>query len=358
MKTMKGKFWLGIAISLVCLYFVFRNIEWLKVLETLQTVNYGWLGLSMVCTLSTIWLRAERWKYLLAPIKQLNFQRLVPATMIGFMANNVLPARAGEFIRAYMIGRKEQISKTASFATIVVERVFDMAMNLGFLMLVLLRVDFSQAHLNAQTGFLSPALIRRVGLVSMLFLVGVVVFLVLLKELPRQTTRVVQFVLKPLPPILTDKALELLHSFRLGLQVLKTGAHLAYLIVWSLAVWLVSVLAGWCILRAFGLLLPFIAAMFLTVLIAFSVALPSSPGYIGPFHAAVLTGVLFFVPTLDKSAVAGIALVYHLTVILPITVMGLYYLWKENLTFADIQHLDETMPPPAEDKPVEVNVKN
>ncbi len=79
----------------------------------------------------------------------------------------------------------------------------------------------------------------------------------------------------------------------------------------------------------------------MTVITAFSAAIPSSPGYVGPFHAAVSASVLFFLPGLDKSTAAGIAIIFHLVCILPTTFIGMYYLWKENMSFSEIQHIEE-----------------
>ena len=339
---MKLKFWLGILISIICLYFVFRNIDVSKVIETVRSVNYLYLMLAVVLQLSTIWLRAERWKYLLAPIKRLTFKHLVPATMIGFMANNVLPARAGEFIRAYIIGRKERISKTSSFATIIIERVCDMITMLGFLVLIILFVKFPQyADAEAHSSIISLERLKIVGVLSALFILGLLVFLVLLKEFPQRTTSVVNLFLKPFPKKFSEKALELLESFRTGLQVLQTGTHLFYLVFWSLSVWIAASTSAWIVLLAFDLPLPFMAGIFTTVMAAFSAAIPSSPGYVGPFHAAVSASVLFFLPTLDKSTAAGIAIIFHLVCILPVTFGGIYYLWKENMSFSEIQHIEE-----------------
>ena len=339
---MKVKFWIGMLISIGCLYFVFRNIDIVKLFETLHSVNYLYLLVAMGLQLSTIWLRAERWKYLLAPIKPLTFRHLVPATMIGFMANNVLPARAGEFIRAYVIGKKERISKTSSFATIILERVCDMMTMLGFLLLVVVFVRFPQtSYAGTSPSFISPDLLKKAGGLSALLVLGILVVLVLLKECPQKTTAIARRLLQPLPQSISRSALKLLESFRTGLQVLKTGRHLLFLVFWSLLIWSMAVFGGWLILHAFALNLSFMAAMLITVTTSFSVALPSSPGYIGPFHAAVSAGVLFFVPDMDKSAAAGIAIVFHLACIAPITIAGLYYLWKENMSFAEIQHIDK-----------------
>jgi uncharacterized protein (TIRG00374 family) len=312
------------------------------VLVTLQSANYVYLTIAALLNLSTIWLRAERWKYLLEPIKKLTCSQLVPATMIGFMANNILPARAGEFIRAYLLGKKEDIKKTAAFATIILERVCDMVTVLVFLVLVLLMVKFPQAaSTDSLSSLSSPALMQKAGILSVVFVAGLVGFLVLLKEFPQATTRVVGLCLRPFPETLHHKVIDLLESFREGLQVLKTGTHLFYLIFWSLIVWLTVCASGWLVLLAFGLDVPFLAAIFIIVLVAFAVAVPSSPGYVGPFHAAVLAGVLLFQPGLDKGAVAGIAIVFHLMAIVPITLGGVYYLWKEQISFADIRHIEE-----------------
>ena len=339
---MKLKFWIGMLISVLCLYFVFRGIEWHKVVAVLGQVNYLYLIIGALVHLSTIWVRAERWKYLLAPVKAFDFRQLVPATAIGFMANNILPARAGEFIRAYIIGKKARISGTASFATIILERVFDMVTMLFFLVVVLLFIKFPPALDPAQQSLLSPTLMKEMGLLSAIFVAGLVLFLVLFKEFPQKTRAVVQKMLTPLPKVLQGKVLGLLDSFRLGLQVLTAGKHLVYLIGWSLVVWGAYAFGNWLMLWAFGLQLSLLAAIFIMVLIAFSVALPSSPGYIGPFHAAIVAGILFFLPGYDRSSAAGIAIVFHLIAVGPVTLLGLFYLWQENLSLAEIQHLEKT----------------
>lgn len=339
---MKLKFWIGIFISAFCLFFVFRNIQFTIFFETLRSINYFYLAIAVVLQLSTIWFRAERWKYLLAPIKQLTFRHLVPATMIGFMANNILPARAGEFIRAYVIGKKERISKTSSFATIIIERICDMITLLAFLIIILLFVQFPQpSNPEAGSSLLSSASLEKVGVLSAIFIIGLVTFLVLLKEFPEKTTTIVRKLLSLFPESLAHKVLDLLESFRLGLQVLKTGKHLFFLVLWSLSVWITATLAAWIVLWAFNLDLPFMAAMFLVVMTAFSAAIPSSPGYIGPFHYAVSRSILFFLPTFNESTTAGIATVFHLVCVAPITLAGIFYLWRENISFAEIQHIEE-----------------
>lgn len=342
---MKLKFWIGMIISAACLYFVFHGIDVRKALNALNNVNYWYLAFAVFLQLSTIWIRAERWKYLLEPMKQFHFWQLVPATMIGFMANNILPARAGEFVRAYVIGKKANISKTSCFATIIIERVFDMATMLGFLVVVLLIVKLPQLPTSEATSIgstlFSASVLTKLGAASAVFVFGLLAFLIVLKEFPEKTTFIIEKLLTHFPQSITKKAITLLHSFRDGLHVLNTGTHLLFVIFWSIVVWVAAALGGWITLLAFGLDLPFKAGIFVMVMVAFSVAIPSSPGYIGPFHAAVSASILFFLPTLDKSAVAGISIVFHLACIGPVTLMGVYYLWRENLSFSEIRHIEE-----------------
>jgi uncharacterized protein (TIRG00374 family) len=342
---MKWKFWIGMVISVVCLYIVFRGVDWGKVFITLQSANYVYLMVAALLNISTIWLRAERWKYLLEPIKKLTFWQLVPATMIGFMANSVLPARAGEFIRAYLIGEKEQIKKTTAFTTIVLERVCDMITILLFMVVVLFVIELPSSNDVSDQGplavLLTPAGMRAAGVFSAAFVAGLLGFLIALKKFPTLTTKIAKGFLRPFPKGLSSKVLELLHAFQDGLQVLKTGKHLAYIAGWSIVVWLASCGLGWMVLLAFDLDVPFMSAALIMVLIAFAVAAPSSPGYVGVFHWAVKAGVLLFLPDLDKEVALGVAIVYHLMSIVPITLGGVYYLWKEQLSFSDIQHIEE-----------------
>ena len=342
---MKWKFWIGILVSVVCLFLVFRGIEWGKVLVTIQSANYVYLSLAVLLNLSTIWLRAERWKYLLEPIKPLTFSKLVPATMIGFMANNVLPARAGEFIRAFLIGKQENIKKTAAFTTIVLERVCDMTTILLFLVVVVFTVKFPPPAETAELGplakLLTPAGLRAAGSVSALFVGGLIGFLFMLKQFPQIATAVIRTTIAPFSERLGHKILDLVESFREGLHVLKTGTHLLYIVMWSLIVWLAGCTSGWMVLLAFGLKVPFLSSAFIMVLIAFAVAAPSSPGYVGVFHWAVKTGVLLFLPGVDDEVAIGVAIIYHLVAILPITLGGVFYLWKAQMSFADIRHMNE-----------------
>src|SRR5581483_1514848 len=117
--------WIGFAFIGVTFYFLFRNIDWNKMLEAFSQFQLVWLIPALFIYLLGYIIRGFRWVVLLSPVKKCTFKSLFPTLIIGFMANNVLPARAGEFIRAHLNGKKEGLSRSASLGTIILERLFD-----------------------------------------------------------------------------------------------------------------------------------------------------------------------------------------------------------------------------------------
>src|SRR3972149_2365438 len=115
----------GILLALLFLYLAFRGSDLDKLRSSLQGANYFWALLLIPCMLVSNVFRAWRWRYLLNPIKKnVSFRNLFSSVMIGYMGNNALP-RVGEVVRPYNLGRLEGISKSAVFATVLVERILD-----------------------------------------------------------------------------------------------------------------------------------------------------------------------------------------------------------------------------------------
>ena len=150
MKNWKS--WIGFVISMGILYLAFRRIDLQLLLKSLQGANYLYLFPIVVIIFVNMALRALRWGYLLRPIKKIGFLNLFASILIGFMANNVLPVRMGEFVRAYIIGRSERIRKSASFATVMVERLFDGLTVLGLLVVVLTFIHLPPENIYFKRG--------------------------------------------------------------------------------------------------------------------------------------------------------------------------------------------------------------
>src|SRR5579863_9989320 len=114
--------WFGFAFMAAMFFLLLRNIDWKDLWSAFAQFRAIWIIPSLAVYLLGYIIRGFRWEVLLSPIKKCNFQSLFPTLVIGFMANNLLPARAGEFVRAYLNGTKEKISRSASLATILLER--------------------------------------------------------------------------------------------------------------------------------------------------------------------------------------------------------------------------------------------
>lgn len=319
---MKGRLLLGVGISALFLWLALRNVEGAELVRSLREVRPLYLLVAFLFTVVIrFWLTALRWQVLLQPIKPIGAHRLFSVTMIGFMANNVLPARMGEFVRAYALGRTESLSKSLSFATIMIERVFDGLTLLGFLAVAVFFVPFP--------AWVAPA--AEASLILYLAILGVMVWL---WHRPETAARWLGRLLGRFPA-LQARALGILRSFTLGLEVLTRGHHLAAVLGLSILIWLGVVVGVQLAFRALGLSLPPIAGVVLVSIVSLGVMLPSSPGFVGTFQFFTVTSLaLFGVP---DSQGFSFSLVYHAMQYFPITAMGLAYLWWENLSLREVR---------------------
>jgi glycosyltransferase 2 family protein len=317
---MRVKVWLGVAVSAVLLWVAVRGVSLDEVLQQLRQVRPVWLVPVIMSIFLRFWLTAIRWQLLLKPVKRVGIHRLFAITMIGFMANNVLPARLGEFVRAYALGRSEALPPSLPFATIVIERIFD-----GFTLLLFLVGGLS---------FLRPsrALFWAAGLMCVLYL-GILVGLMLLRT--GRGMGLLTAALARLPPRLAGPAQRLLESFRAGLDVLSDARALVLTALLSIIIWVVNAAGVEATFRAFALDLPPYASFLLLGVIAVALVLPSAPGYIGPFQAGTVQGLALVGVARDTAL--SLSIVYHLANYIPITVVGLVYLSALNLTLGELR---------------------
>ena len=324
---MRGKVWVGVVVSAVLLWVAVRGVSFEEVLEELRRVRPLWLVPVLASIFVRFWLTAIRWQLLLRPIKQIGVHRLFAITMIGFMANNVLPARLGEFVRAYALGRSEALPPSLPFATIVIERIFD-----GFTLLL---------FLLGGLAFLRPGrtLLWAAGLTCGLY-VAVLAGLVVLRT--GRGMGLLIAALGRLPARLADPARRLLDSFRAGLDVLSDGRALLATAALSVLIWVVNAAGVEATFYAFALDLPPYASFLLLGTIAVALVLPSAPGYIGPFQVGTVEGLaLVGVP---RETALSLSIVYHLANYVPITIVGLAYLSVLNLTLGDLRVASERSP--------------
>lgn len=327
------KFWLGIAVSLFFMVLLFRKIDFRTLGDALVSADYRYILLAVSFTFISYFLRALRWRYLLISEKIIPLSSLYPATIIGYMANNLLPARLGEFVRAYTLAEREQLETPAVFASLVIDRLFD-----GFTVLVLLLITLFTMQLPAGMEDAAVAL-RSGGAVMFLLYCGVMLFLYLLKRQTMRTLAAVGYLLQPFPKSLAEKIIPLLGSFIGGIRLSTRWGDGIALVATSGAIWLFCLLPVDMTLQAFNIHLPLSASMFILILLVFAVMVPASPGYIGTYHYACYKGLsVFGVP---ETTSVSIALVMHGTGFFPVIIAGLYYLWKNKTSLNKLQRAEK-----------------
>jgi glycosyltransferase 2 family protein len=322
----RWKFWLGLAVSAVFLYLAFRGQDFGQIGSAIQKANYIYLAPALVAYFIGVWVRAVRWRYLLLPIADRSSRRLFPVVVIGYMANDVLPFRMGEIVRAYVLGEREKISKSSTLATIVVERIFD-----GLTMVLFMVVISLFIPLNEQIQ-----LVIRIG--AILFIGVLVLFFVAALWQSRATSLFGRLV-GVLPSRVGDKAKEIFDSFLTGLQILRTKQALLAVFGLSILAWLFESLMYYVLSFGFNLNLPFHALTLTTAVANMATLVPSSPGYVGTFEAASLL-VLSGVFNVARGLATSYTVVLHTALLLPVTLLGLFYWWRESISWSKVQRAD------------------
>jgi uncharacterized protein (TIRG00374 family) len=335
---------LGLAVTLLCLFFVFRRLDWPVFLAAFRQLDWGLLLLATVIYLTGYLTRTWRWQILVQPLKNIPLRRLFPVLVMGFMFNNILPARLGEFARAYLTGQREGISKTAAFATVVLERVFDgmiivLFFGLASLCLFSHHPDNSLAsQFLIQTGFQLAQfqhLLLLGALFSTLIFFGVFGICLLMLAYPDGTMTLVSRLAGKLPAKYAMLLQKIARLFLDGLLALRNRQALILLFFFSLCSWSLESIAYFLIFRAFHLpLSPIFACLVMTV-VNLVIMIPSTAGGLGPFEIAGVGMMVLYGSS--KSQGLPAILMIHLLIIVPITLLGLFYLWRDHISIREIQ---------------------
>lgn len=325
---------LGVVISVALLWWTLRNESFGDIWNVLRTSNAGMFVLAAAVAQLMFPLRAWRWRYILEPTAgRLPFGPLWRATAIGFMVNNVSPARAGELARAYVLARETgRLSFTAALASLVVDRVFDALVVLLILLVVVLLPGFPS---TATVGGWSVNRLLVGGSVVALTALVVLVFAALY---PGKVLALWDRALGSRAPRLKRRGAEILEAFGRGLSVLRDPRLSAIVFLWAMVSWLVNGASFWIAFKAVGIDAPFTAALFLQAVLVFAVAAPSAPGFFGVFEAAATVALSVY--GIDSTLAVSYALGYHLLGWIPITVIGFWYLGKMGLHLKDMRDGD------------------
>jgi len=292
-----------------------------------------WLMTATIALATCIFpLRAIRWRLILrdASGAPLPLAPLWHATAIGFMANNLLPVRAGELARAYAARQAASVRFTTALASIAVERVFDGLMLVALFTVALVAPSFPR---DATIGGVRLAGLATAG--AALF-AGILVVALLVVHRPAPWIALLGRVAQALLPArLAARVTHVAQGLVAGLDVLRSPGRFLAVAAWSLVLWLVNAAAFAVCFRAFGLPVPPEAALVLQGVIGFGVALPSSPGFVGVFEAATRGTLALY--GVDATRAVSYAVAYHIGTFIPITLLGLASLSRMRLHLAELR---------------------
>ena len=330
----------GLAVTAAFLAWAVRGTQWNEVVAGLSAVDPGLVVLTVVLATLTFPIRLIRWRVILRDEHEapLPWRPLWHAVAIGFMANNLLPARAGEFARAYVANRQLPVRFTTALASIGVERVFD-----GLVMLALMAVAIASPAFPAHSTLFGTPLSRLAGRAAAVFTaLFVVALIVVLRPAPwlavlERAARAV------LPSRLAERVATLAEGLVAGLTVLKRPGRLVAMLFWSLVLWLVNAASFAVCFRAFGLHVPPEGSLLLQGILGFAVAVPASAGFFGVFEKA--TQLTLQIYGITPSLALAYAVAYHLTTFLPITLLGLRSLALVHLHLRDLRQAPAAEPP-------------
>jgi len=326
---------LGILLSVTLLVWTLRGVSLSAVWAELAGSNLPLFLASAVASTLIFPLRAIRWRIILEPVAPaLPLAPLWRSIAIGGMVNNLVPARAGEIARAYALTRETPVSFASALASLAVDRLFDMVVLLLLGVASVLDPAFPRgARVAGQSlGHLAQG--------SVVLVVLLIVGLYLLAIFPSQLVRAFEIFVRKVTPAVEERGKNALLRFSAGLSVLKSPGRFAAVLAWTIAHWLVNALAFWLGFRAVGLHLGFSAALFLQMLIAVGVALPSAPGFFGVFEKFATVGLALY--GVAATAATSWAIGFHILSFIPITLIGIYYFSRLGLSFRELRAQAET----------------
>lgn len=329
---------LGVGVTVALLAWVLRDVSFAEVWAHAREARLGPLLGAIALATFTFVLRLFRWRVILRAEsgRPIGWTPLWHAIAIGFTANNILPFRAGEVIRALTVNRLASVKLSSALSSLVLERLFD-----GVTIIALLFVGLVTAGIPP-TAEVAGLPVATLATRAAIFLAVVLAACLAAVIFPAFAQRL----LRRLIPSehLANRLAGFIDGVRYGLSALASPARILGVGLWSLVVWTVNAGSFYLGFRAFGIDVGYGGALLQQSLLVLGIAVPSSPGFFGPFEAAIRVVLgLFGVP---RDPAVAFALTYHFTTFLPITLLGLWSLARTPIKLSSMQETPVPDPTP------------
>jgi uncharacterized protein (TIRG00374 family) len=329
----------SLLVGILFVYWFAHKLSWFEIWAEVRKANLGQLSLALGLLVGTYLVRALRWRVFLAPMAKPPLTALFRATMIGFSALFVM-GRAGEMIvRPAALSVKERIHPSASYATVMIERVFDMVMVVVFFAVNLIFFEYVSNDAEAMRVF---TWVKVTGVVLLLVAIAGIYGLSSFRRRRSAALAYLERKLGVLPSTIARGLMSLLQHLSQGLAVLHEARDLTMTVSLTVLLWLMVSVAHLLVVRAFGVpyaAVPFTGAVFVMGLSMLGSVVPTPGGATGPFHTATAAALSFLGVQQNKSA--SIAIVLHLIIFAPASFFGLYYLLKEGLSLDRLRLIGE-----------------
>jgi uncharacterized protein (TIRG00374 family) len=320
----RWQLWIGILISAVLLYFALKGLELKLVWNALKTARYVWLIPGIAVYFLGVWVRSWRWHYMLRPLKKIPTKTMFPIVTIGYMGNNIYPARAGEVLRAVILKQREDVPVSASLATVIVERIFDGVVMLSFIFLNLGEL----AKLTDDSGYVGS--IQQIALWGAVVFIGALAVFLLAAMFPYVTEKVSSWIIdRFIPARFREKIRPIVLRFLSGLEALRSPQEALMIFLTSVIIWLLETAKYWFVMHAFDFQVSFFALMLMNGIVNLATTIPSAPGYLGTFDAPGIALLVAY--GVSNEIAAGYTLVLHAALWFPITALGAYYYLRQPL---------------------------
>lgn len=326
----RWQFWLGVAISAVLLWDALRGLKLTEVWSSVRSAQYLWLIPGVAVYFIGVWARAWRWHYLLRPMKSISVSKMFPIVTIGYMGNNIYPARAGELLRAYVLRKEQAIPISASLATIIVERALDGIVMLAFVFLNLPKL----ADLTVDSGFAGS--IQTLAIIgAVVFLGATAVFILMAVYTGRTRLLLSKLTNRFVPEKYQSASDDFFERFLGGLASLRSPSDVLMVFVTSVVIWLLETGKYWFVMHAFPFTVTFFALMLMNGIVNLATTIPSAPGYIGTFDRPGIAVLQAY--NVPKALAAGYTLVLHAALWLPITALGAFFMARSSISWSTVQ---------------------
>jgi hypothetical protein len=320
---------LGTVLAAALLVWALRGVHPGEVVEHLRQARPLPLLAAVVLATVTYPMRLVRWRLLLRDVNggPLPAAPLWHAVAIGFMANNILPFRAGELVRVLAATQLAGARFSAVLSSVAVERVLDALTVVALLSISLLASDLPP---DVAVGGVT---LRHAAQVSGMLGAAALIAALLVVAFPVAAERVVRQLLPP--GRLAERIVSLIEGFRHGLVVLRSPVLLAGTILWSIIIWVTNALAFFVAFKAFGIPVGFLGALLLQGILVFGISVQLTPGFLGQFEAAIVAALALF--RIPAGLASSYAIAYHATTFLPIILLGAWSLARTPVALSDLR---------------------